>query len=91
MGQIMPLLLIDDSYKTTIQPTNTKLNMADRSLILGSGMTALHLRIVDFKFTHNYQPLKSYLQLIYRRNSHYHMSGIKKNCYIQKWQISHIH
>ena len=38
----------DNSFKTPIQPTTTKLNTAD-----GSPMTALHLRIADFKFTHN--------------------------------------
>ena len=40
---------IEDSYKTPIQPTTAKLNTADSSL-----MTALHLRIVEFKFTHNF-------------------------------------
>ena len=41
--------LIDNSFKTPIEPTTTKLNTAD-----GSPMTALHLRIADFKFTHNF-------------------------------------
>ena len=40
---------IGHSYKTPIQPTTAKLNTAD-----GSPMTALHLRIAEFKFTHNF-------------------------------------
>ena len=39
---------IDNSFKTPIQPTTAKLNTADNS-----PMTALHLRITNFKFTHN--------------------------------------
>ena len=46
--------LIDDSFKTPIQPTTTKLNTADGSPMMALGMTALHLRIADFKFTHNF-------------------------------------
>ena len=41
--------LIDDSFKTPIQPTTTTLNTVD-----GSPMTALHLRIAEFKFTYNF-------------------------------------
>ena len=43
-----------DSYKTHIQPTTAKLITADGSLMTALGMTALHLRIVEFKFTHNF-------------------------------------
>ena len=46
--------LIDDSFKTPIQPTTTKLNTADGSPMMALGMTALHLGIADFKFTHNF-------------------------------------
>ena len=46
--------LIDDSFKTPIQPTTTTLNIADGSLVSALGMTVLHLRIADFKFTHNF-------------------------------------
>ena len=46
--------LIDDSFKTPIQPTTTKLNMADGSPMMALGMTALHLMIADFKFTHKF-------------------------------------
>ena len=45
---------IDDSFKTLIQPTTAKLNMADGSPMTDLGMTALHLRIAEFKFTHNF-------------------------------------
>ena len=44
---------IDDSFKTPIQPTTVKLNTADSSPMTALGMTVLHLRIADFKFTHN--------------------------------------
>ena len=41
--------LTDDSFKTPIQPTTTKLNTADRSPMTALGMTALHLRTADFQ------------------------------------------
>ena len=46
--------LIDDSFKSPIQPTTTTLNTADGSPMMALGMTALHLRIAEFKFTHNF-------------------------------------
>ena len=45
---------IDNDLKTPIQATTTKLIMADGSLMMALGMTALHLRIADFKFTHTF-------------------------------------
>ena len=45
---------IDNIFKTPIQPTTAKLNTADGSPMTPLGMMALHLRIVDFKFTHNF-------------------------------------
>ena len=45
---------IEDSYRTPIQPTTAKLNTADSSPMRALGMTALHLRIAEFKFTHNF-------------------------------------
>ena len=45
---------IEDSYKTPIMPTTAKLNKADGSPMTALGMTALHLRIAEFKFTHNF-------------------------------------
>ena len=45
---------IEDSFKTPIQPTRAKLNTADGSPMRALGMRALHLRIAEFKFTHNF-------------------------------------
>ena len=45
---------IGDSYKTPIEPTTAKLNTADGSPMTAPGMTALHLRIAEFRFTHNF-------------------------------------
>ena len=52
--QVLNLQKIDDCYKMTIQPTTAKLNTADVSLMSAIGMMALHLRITEFKFTHNF-------------------------------------
>ena len=46
--------LIDHSFKTPIQPTITTLNTANRLPMTVLGMTALHHRIAEFKFTHNF-------------------------------------
>ena len=46
--------LIDDSFKTPIQPTTTTLNTADELPMTTLGMTALHLRMAEFKFIHNF-------------------------------------
>ena len=45
---------IDDSVKTPTQPTTTELNTADGLSMMALGMTALHLRIADFKFKCNF-------------------------------------
>ena len=45
---------IEDSFKTPKQPTTAKLNTADGSPMSALGITALHLRIAEFKFTHNF-------------------------------------
>ena len=45
---------IDNSFKTPIQPTTAKLNTADGLPKTALGMTALHLRIANFKFTHDF-------------------------------------
>ena len=45
---------IEDCYKTPIQPMAAKLNTSDGSPMTTLGSTALHLCIVDFKFTHNF-------------------------------------
>ena len=45
---------IEDCYKTPIQPTTAKLNTEDGSPMSAIGTMALHLRIAEFKFTHNF-------------------------------------
>ena len=45
---------INKCVKTPIQPTTVKLNTADGSLMTALDMTALHLKIAGFKFTHNF-------------------------------------
>ena len=82
---------IEDCYKTPIQPTTAKLNTADGSPMSALGMTALHLRIAEFKFTHNFiicnqLPDK---ELIFgvdipKKFSISYAWDKKKNCYIQK-------
>ena len=83
--------LIDDSFKTPMLPTTTKLNTADGSLIMALGMTALHLRIMDFKFTHNFIICNKLLDTkiifgidIQRKFSLSYAWDKKRNCYIQE-------
>ena len=45
---------IEDSFKTPLQPNTAKLNTTDGSPMAALGMTALHLHIAEFKFTHNF-------------------------------------
>ena len=45
---------IDNSFKTPIQATSTKVSIADGSPMTALGITALQLRIADFKFSHNF-------------------------------------
>ena len=80
-----------DSYKTPIQLTTAKLNTADGSPMTASGKTALHLRIVEFKFTHNFIICNRlrYMQLIFgidvqKKFSISYAWDKEKNCYIQK-------
>ena len=64
---------IDSSFKTLIQTATTKLNTAYGSSMTALGIPALHLRITNFKLTHNfiimtdYQRQKYYLELISRK------------------------
>ena len=44
----------DSSFKTPKQLTTAELNTTDGLPITALGMTALHLRIADFKFTYNF-------------------------------------
>ena len=45
---------IEDNFNNSIQPKTTKLNTTNGSPKTALGMIALHLRIADFKFTHNF-------------------------------------
>ena len=82
---------IGESYKTPIQPTTAKLNTADGSLMTALGMTALHLRIAEFKFTQyfcNLQQTPRYRHYFQYRHTKevfpfIHL-GQEKNCYIPR-------
>ena len=83
--------LIDDSFKTPIQTTTMKLNTADGSPLTALGMTVLHLRIADFKFTHNFIICDRLpdTEIIFgidvqKKFSLLHTWDKEKNCYIQK-------
>ena len=82
---------IKDCYKTPIQPTIAKLNTADGSPMSALGTTALHLRITEFKFTHNFITCDQLpeMELIFgidiqRKFSISCAWDKEKNCYIQK-------
>ena len=82
---------IEDCYKTPIQPTMAKLNTADGSPMSAIGMTALHLRIAEFKFMQNFiicdQLPETELILgidMQRKFSLLYMWDKEGNCYIQK-------
>ena len=45
---------IENCYKTPIQPSAAILNTADGSVMSAKGTMELHLRIAEFKFTHNF-------------------------------------
>ena len=80
-----------DCYKMPIQPTTAKLNTADGSPISAIVTTALHLRIAEFKFTHNFiicdQLPETELILgidMQRKFSLSYPWDKEGNCYIQK-------
>ena len=82
---------IEDCYKTPIQPTTAKLNTADGSPMSAIGTMALHLRIAEFKFTHNFiigdQLPETELIFgidIQRKFSLSYAWDKERNCYIQK-------
>ena len=83
--------LLDNIFKTPTQPTNTKLNMVDTSPMTALGMTALHLRIADFKFSHNFVICDRLpdTEIIFgidvqKKFSISYALDKAKNCYIQK-------
>ena len=74
-----------------IQPTSVKLNTANSSPMTALDMTALHLRIADFKFTHNFvicdrlPDTELILGIgIQKKFSISYMWDKEKNCYIQR-------
>ena len=78
-------------FKTPIQPTTVKLNTANSSPMTALGMTALHLRIADFKFTHNFVICDRLpdTKLIFgidiqKKFSISYVWDKEKNCYIQR-------
>ena len=94
---------INNSFKMLIQPTTAKLNTADSLLMTAKlntadsllmtalGMTALHLRISDFKFTHNLVLCNRLpdTEIIFKIDIQKKFSisyawDKDKNCYIQK-------
>ena len=82
---------IEDCYKTPIQPTTAKMNNADGSPMSALGATALHLRITEFKFTHNFIICDQLpeTELIFginiqRKFSLSYAWDKERNCYIQR-------
>ena len=74
-----------------LQPTTAKLNTADGSPMTALGMTDLHLRIVEFKFTHNFVICNRLLDTeiifgidIQKKFSLSYTWDNEKNCYIQR-------
>ena len=89
--QVFHLQKIEDCYKTPIQPTTAKLNTADGSLMSAIGTMALHLRITEFKFTHNFIICDQLpeMELMFgidmqRKFSLSYAWDKERNCYIQK-------
>ena len=90
---------IGDSYKTSIQPTIAKLSTADDSPMTALGMTALHVRIPEFKFTHNFEICDRLLdtEIIFsidiqkKFSLSYTWDKGKKLLYAKGWKISHLH
>ena len=82
---------IDNSFKTPIQPTTAKLNTADSLPMTALGMTALHLRIANLKFTHNFMICNRLpgTEIIFgigiqKKFSISYTWDKEKNCYIQR-------
>ena len=81
---------IDDSFKIPIQPTTAKLNTANGSPMTALGMTALHLRIADFKFTHSFvicdrlPDMEIIFGIDIQKFSLSYTWDKEKNCYLQR-------
>ena len=84
-----------NSYKTPNQPTPAKLNTTDDYPMTALGMTALHLRIAELKFTHNFIICDWLpdMELIFgidiqKKFSIAYTWDKEKNCFIQKEEKS---
>ena len=82
---------IDNSFRTPIQPITAKWNTANSLSMTALGVTALHLRIADFKFTHNFVICNRLpdTEIIFgidiqKKSSICHAWDKEKNCYIQR-------
>ena len=82
---------MEDSYKTPLQPTTANLNTDNGSPMTALVMTALHLRIVEFKFMHNFEIGDRLLDTeiifsidIQKKFSLSYTWDKEKNCYIQR-------
>ena len=82
---------IEDCYKTPIQPFIAKLNTADGLPMSAIGATTMHLRIAEFKFTHNFiicdqlPETELILASIFKEIFSLSYAWDKeKNCYIQR-------
>ena len=82
---------IEDCYKTPIQPITAKLNTTDGYPMSAIGTMALHLRIAEFKFTHNFIICDQLpeTELIFgidiqRKFSLSYIWDKERNCYIQR-------
>ena len=89
---------IDNSFKTLIQPTAAKLNTVDGLPMTASGMRVLHLRLADFKFTHNFVICNRLLDTeilfgidVQKIFSISYALDKTKNCYIQKKKENSLH
>ena len=90
--------LIDNSFKTPIQPTHARLNTMESSLMTELGMTALHLRIADFKFTHNFIICNRLLDTeiifgidVQKKLNIICMGQATKLLHTERWKIPHIY
>ena len=89
--QVFQLQKIENCYKSPIQPNTAKLNTADGFPMSAIGTTALHLRIAEFKFTHNFIICDQLpeTELIFgsdmqRKFSLSYAWDKERNCYIQR-------
>ena len=90
---------IEDCYKTPIQPTTAKLNTADGSPMSVLGLTALHLQIAEFKFTHNFiifdqlpnTELLFGIDIQKKFSISYACNHEKNLLYTKRWKVPNLH